>query len=341
MAYAIYNITFTPVAGSYGTLIEYRETTDGSEWITPTNPGNPTLTNPYPIALEEGKSYFIGLTSIGLTCAQSRKIVGPIEVPVTDVCCPPTYTLSIDGTYCYKYDEVSATVPTDGENTVAHPAVQYSTCGSYIYAPGYASDGTGASTQISLSNAFWKNGGTCVDNNTVDGPLNRCGLWSPTTLSNQDVGFSVCITAPSNKTYYIGIACDNYAIVNLDGDNIITQDAAALDTQYSVGGACFKVWHIYPLQLTAGPHVIELIGHNDASIAGMGAEIYNNTSAQIAAATSYSGLNLLFSTKDYIGQPVQIGTDGIGYECPSGYSLVACQDPYICRRILTTSTTTC
>lgn len=341
MAYAVYNIQFIPVPGSYGTLIEYREATDGSEWIAPTNPGNPTMVSPYPITLEEGKSYYVGVTSIGLSCGQSRKIIGPIEVPVSNTCCPATYTLSPDGTYCYKYEDVAATVPTDGEVTVAKNAVQYSSCGSYIYNAGYASDGTGTSTQISLSNAFWKNGGSCVDNNTVDGPLNRAGLWASTTTDNQDVGFSVCITAPVTKTYYVGIACDNYAIVNLDGDNIITQDATAIDTQYSIVGACFKVWHIYPVELTSGPHVLELIGHNVSSIAGMGAEIYNNTASQIQAATSYSGLNLLFSTKDYVGEDVQLGTGGIGYECPSGYSLVACQDPYICRRILTTSTTSC
>jgi hypothetical protein len=49
----------------------------------------------------------------------------------------------------------------------------------------------------------------------------------------------------------------------------------------------FKFWHIYPVNLSAGDHVIEIIGHNDASVAAMGAEIYNLTSAQIQAATSY------------------------------------------------------
>jgi hypothetical protein len=144
------------------------------------------------------------------------------------------------------------------------------------------------------------------------------------------------------KSYYIGLGCDNYSILNLDGNNIITQDPTALGIQYGVGaGATFKVWHIYPVLLTAGPHVLELIGHNDLSIAGMGAEIYNNTSAQLQTATSYAGLNLVFSTKDYIGQPVQLGSGGTGYECPSGYALVACEDPYICRQLITTSTTTC
>lgn len=342
MAYALYNIQFTPQPGSYGTLIEYRETTDGSEWITPTNPGNPSMVSPYPIYLEEGKSYYIGVTSIGLNCSQARKIIGPVDVPVAENCCPATYTLAPDGTYCYKYNDVAATAPTSGENTVAKTAIQYSTCGSYIYEPGYASDGTGTSTQISLTKTFWKNGGTCADNNTIDGPLNRCGLWASTTSDDQDIGFSVCITIPTSKTYYVGIACDNYAIINLDGVNLITQDPTALGVQYGVGDAAtFKVWHIYPITLIAGPHVLELIGHNVASIAGMGAEIYNNTKSQIQNSNSYADLDLVFSTKDYIGQPVQLSSDGTGYSCPSGYSLVACNDPYICRQILTTAIIPC
>jgi len=340
MPYALYNISFTPTLGSYGTLIEYREAIDGSEWIQPTVPGNPTLTSPYPLYLEEGKTFYIGVTSIGATCTQSRKIIGPITV-VGANCCPATYTLSVDGTYCYKVEETAATPPSAGENTVAKSAVQYSTCGSYIYDPGYSIDGTGTSTQISLSNPFWMNGGTCADNNTTDGPLNRTGLWATTTTDNQDVGFAVCIDILSSKTYYIGMGCDNYSIINLDGTNIITQDQTAIDTQYGIVGACFKVWHIYPVNIPAGSHVLELIGHNVTSIAGMGAEIYNNTKSQIQSATSYGDLDVIFTSTDYIGSPIQIGTGGLGYECPSGYSLVACDDPVICRRILTTAIIPC
>jgi hypothetical protein len=67
----------------------------------------------------------------------------------------------------------------------------------------------------------------------------------------------------------------------------------------------------------------------------LGAEIYNNTAAELIAATSYADLNLIFSTKDYVGQPVQLGTDDLGYTCPSGYSLAACVEPYVCRLIYT------
>lgn len=339
---ATYNITFTRTPGSYGTLIEYKSL-DGGGWITPSNPANPTSADTYSLDLPGGHSYYIGVSSIGNTCSPQRRIIGPITVS-PESCCPSTYTLSLDGSYCYKIEETAATAPTGGENSVATTYASYSTCGSYIYNPGYAINGTGIATQISLSIPFWKNGGTCADNNTTDGPLNRTGLWAPSPMDNQDIGFSVCIDILSTKTYYIGLGCDNYAIVNIDGNNIITQDATALGVQYSVGpSATFKVWHIYPITLTAGSHVIELIGHNVTSNATIGAEIYDGTAADISGSASYSdlGSHLIFSTKNYRGYPIQLGTGGVGYTCPSGYSLVACDIPYKCRRVDTTGTITC
>lgn len=343
-----YTITFTPAPGSYGTLIEYKDVATGT-WVTPSTAVNPTSLTSYTLFLTSGHTYYIGVTSIGLSCTRRRNIIGPIIVD-SDNCCPAGYIISVDGSYCYKIEEVASTPPTGAENAVAVHFKAYSTCGSYIYNSGYAINGTGASTQISLSNNFWKNGtGLCADNNlvpqgTTEGPLNRTGLWSSTAQDNQDIGFSVCINVAQTKTYYIGIACDNYAIVNVDGTNIITQDSTALGVQYGVGdSATFKVWHIYPITLLAGSRVIELIGHNVNSVAALGAEIYNASALQISTASSYTdlGSRLIFSTKDYVGQPIQLGTGGAGYTCPATYSLVACTAPYICRRVTTTAIISC
>jgi hypothetical protein len=75
--------------------------------------------------------------------------------------------------------------------------------------------------------------------------------------------------------------------------------------------------------------------------AALGAEIYDNTAAEIIAATAYGDLNLVFSTKDYVGQPVQIGSGGIGYTCPSGYSLVLCDGPAYCTQTVNTPVVPC
>jgi hypothetical protein len=248
--------------------------------------------------------------------------------------CSPGYTLAPDGSYCYQIDEVAATPPTGGtaESTVATSYSSYSSYGTYIYDAGFSVNGTGISTLIPTSNSFWAN----LSENSTDGPLNRCGLWTTSELSDQDIGFSICLDLPDSKVYYIGVAGDNRCRIIIDGVVWVDQNVSALATQYGADAQiAFKVWHVYPVTLAAGPHIIELIGHNDSSDASLGAEIYNNTAAEIAAATGYGDLDLIFSTKDYRGEPVQLGTDGLGYSCPSGYSLAACDDPIVCRLILT------
>lgn len=266
----------------------------------------------------------IGSDYQNTTCSVTERTLG----------CGTGYTLAPDASYCYKIEEVAAIPPTGGtpENSVASTYSSYSSYGTYIYDPGFNTDGTGTSTQISPSNPFWIN----PSENTTDGPLNRAGLWATSELSDQDVGFSVCLDLPETKVYYIGVAGDNRCRIVIDGVVWVDQNVSALATQYGADAQiAFKVWHVYPVTLSAGPHIIELIGHNDSSDAAMGAEIYNNTAAELATATSYSGLNVVFSTKDYRGQPIQLGSDGVGYTCPSGYSLAACEEPAVCRRILT------
>jgi hypothetical protein len=253
--------------------------------------------------------------------------------------CSEDYTLAPDGSYCYLIEETAADPPSGGipENTVASPNAVYSAVGSFIYDFGYDTDGVGTFTQIPVSNGFWVNGpGDGGDHTTTDGPMNRSALWSTTSLDNQDIGFSVCLDLPETSVYYIGLGGDNRCRIVIDSIVIVDQDVSALGTLHGWGGQTpFKLWHIYPVTLSAGPHVIELIGHNDSSAAALGAEIYHNTAAEITAATSYDDLDLIFSTKDYIGQPVQLGSDDVGYSCPAGYSLAACEDPIVCRRILT------
>jgi len=254
--------------------------------------------------------------------------------------CPQGYTLSDDESYCF-YEIVTDAIPPSGspDTLVSVQYASYATCGSYIYEPGYAVDGTGPSNQISLANPFWVNGaGACVDNNTSDGPLNRSGVWASSPQDNQDIGFGVCIDIAETKTYYIGIGSDNYGIIKLDSQIIVQQDPAALAIQYplAAGLACFRIWHIYPVVIAAGSHILELLGHNVTSVAALGCEVYDNTDAEIIAATSYGDLNLIFSSKDYVGHQVQIGTQNAGYSCPAGAALSTCSSPFECVQIVKT-----
>ena len=113
------------------------------------------------------------------------------------------------------------------------------------------------------------------------GPLNRTGVWTATPQTNQSIGFTVCVNVPVAGTYYVGTAGDNYSTIALDGDSIIVIDPATMSTYLNANGygglsteVAFRFWFIYPVNLTAGEHVIEVIGLNIAGPASIGAEIY-------------------------------------------------------------------
>lgn len=350
MPTSLANITWTFVPGSLSTLVEYR--VDGSTtWIQPSSPTNPTLTNNYPIIINDNVLYNVRLTTNGVACAP-RSMTFNIRAVVNN-CCPVGYALSPDGTYCFQTNTTAATPPSSPQNTVAETLSNYTQYGTLIFNPGYNINGTGSFTQISYTNSFWVNGAGWPSGSgttTSAGPMNRSGLWSATTTSNQDVGFTICITVPTGGVYYVGMGADNYASIALDGNVLVQMDPTVISAYLNANGypgvtvaSTFDFWFIYPVTLTSGNHVLTVIGHNVSGPAAMGAEIYNLTSSQIQSVTSYGtmGAGLIFSTKDYIGQPVQIGTGGGGYTCPSGYSLVLCSGPAFCTQTLTLPTQPC
>jgi hypothetical protein len=264
--------------------------------------------------------------------------------------CPIGYEFSDDETYCFLEEITEATPPTSSENTVAKSFVGYSSWGTLIYDLGFNLDGTGSFTQISFANSFWVNGVGYpnITGTTVDGPLNRSGLWSTTELASQTIGFATCLNILTAGTYYVGVGADNYATIKLNGVTVLNMDPTAMTTFLAANGyplatshpgeVAHRFWHLYPVELLTGIQVLEVIGTNTGSVAAMGTEIYNATSAEIQAATSYVdlGSQLIFSTKDEIGNPVQLGSDGIGFTCPVGFSLRPCFSPVDCVRILTT-----
>lgn len=346
------NIMWAFVPGSLSTLVEYRVSGD-TTWIQPITPDNPTTQNTYPLTIEDNVYYDVRLTTNGIACSSKSttlQIINSLE------CCPAGYTLSDDGTYCFQTNTTAATPPSSPENTIAKNNVAYGPYGTLIYDSGFNVNGTGSFIQISFSNTFWANGPgypTFPGPGTTLGPLNRCGIWATTTTDNQTIGFTTCVNVPETGIYYVGIAGDNFPKISVDGNTVIEMDPVAMAAFLAANGypniagapgeSTFRFWHIYPITLNAGQRVVELICLNTTGPAAMGAEVYDLTSAQIQSATSYvdMGAGLVFSTKDYVGQPVQVGTGGVGYTCPSDYSLVLCDGPAYCIQTLTTSPILC
>ena len=67
-------ITFTPTPGSWGTLIEYRKSTEDI-WTTPTSPANPTTLISYLLELEDGFTYYVRVSANGGSCTKTYTIL--------------------------------------------------------------------------------------------------------------------------------------------------------------------------------------------------------------------------------------------------------------------------
>jgi hypothetical protein len=163
---------------------------------------------------------------------------------------------------------------------------------------------------------FWANP---VPSNKT-GRLNYTGLWSAEDVNSIAKGtLTFTIGAPSTKTYYLGIGCDNIASVYID--NTLTFSTLTNPDNY-------RYWNIYPIILASGSHVVKLEGINNDDNPNplgptpglMGIEIYNNTFSQLSASiataslgsSTPSGLNILYSSKDHLTEATFSRYDHVG-----------------------------
>lgn len=247
------------------------------------------------------------------------------DAPEGGACaCPDGYTFNIDTDQCDRQVQTPITPSGDLRTTCHADDESYTNFGVAIY-NSYASNGAGTSTIYHTADTYWSN----PTANASDGVLNRAALWAcgaddnpqtafPMQPVNEYIGFIFPVDLTATKTYYIGIAGDNKVRIRLDCITIVDMDPNAVAAQYAIGPeAAFKYWHVYPVTIPAGHHVIELTGYNFGSVAGFGAEIYNNTKAQIIAAAGGAGLNIVFSTANMIGEQLQV-SDTFSGTCAEG-----------------------
>ena len=235
-----------------------------------------------------------------------------------------------------SYETTAATPPVSPLTAYARSYFEYSITGSKVYQSGWGVGGTGTLQTILTTAGIWRN------TTTTNGPLNRTALWAnPSggieTPIDTWIGFTYCTPNIAGGNYYIGIGADNDFRLEIDGTVILN----------TVGGGLteidkFRSWHIYPISLTEGSHIIGLFGYNKSGSspnpAGFGSEIYNNTFAELSSATSTSSLDIVFSSKNFIGQtiPVVKNNSGVysnlGYVCPDGYEYAQCDGN--CRKFI-------
>jgi hypothetical protein len=161
-------------------------------------------------------------------------------------------------------------------------------------------------------------------NPSFTGPLNRTGIWA-CGPSGQPIGvwlgFQRTFNITTAKTYYLGLGCDNEFRVIVDGTLTFYSNGAS-DPEN------FKLWHIFPLFLNTGNHTIKFEAKNNGSSASFGAELYNNTLAQLDTATAYSSIDTLFSTQNMVGQHFNSGDT----TCAPGYTSMIINGNLVCRK---------
>ena len=200
--------------------------------------------------------------------------------------------------------------------------VAYGSSGVRLYYPGYTINGIGGNLEWNAAyvggsyiGTFWTNPVTA--NKT--GRLNYSGLWSAKSLTyfgDFAIQFNITVTA---GTYYFGIGCDNYGSVYIN-DNL----AVSLGIPDG-NGTNFRYWHIYPINLTTGTHNIKYVVTNAGipdplNPGAMGIEVYNNTQTQISASITAEplgssipgGLNVIYSSKDYLSNTIYTQNNHVG-----------------------------
>jgi hypothetical protein len=176
------------------------------------------------------------------------------------------------------------------------------------------------------------------------GRLNITGLWNDAYNvplgDGPELAFEYCIEIVETKQYLIGIAGDNKVKLYVDG---------ILNVFLNVGGASgtapFNWWHVFPITLTAGTHVIRLGGiNNGPTNAAFAGEIYDIDLATFQSILTFPAIGvgncgntianlqpyIIFSTAEMIGLNVPDPNDPGIWECPEGYTLNECLGIPVC-----------
>jgi hypothetical protein len=261
-------------------------------------------------------------------------------VNFTTCTCQSGYTATADNESCEKVETAAATVDVTDYCITSAREASYSAYTTRIYNSGFHN-----ATIIELTattypsdvfaEVFLPEQWTSIDAMSGNpsaslGPMNRSGIWldsdcdgtkDPVVNGTVITIGTVYINPDPAKTIYIGVGGDNAFDIVVEGVHVAT-------SPNSVSALSFNIWHVFPVVVKNGSNYINLIATSAGGVDGVGMTIYNNTAAEIEAATDDSQLDIPFSTQSLRGTHVNIAT------CPSTYTLTGGIGSYICRRTL-------
>jgi hypothetical protein len=234
--------------------------------------------------------------------------------------CRSGYTLSPDGQYCFRILTQTPTLVDTNQTGTGANNDAYGSQGFFIYKQeGYQSDGF-PNGDPNLAESYDVFGITTYPNTAVlnfwEGRMNAAGIWKAGNTSYSLTPLYLCavINVATNGYYYIGTGGDNGITIKINGPvvgsrTIITQPFSLVRD--------FRYWHIYPIYLYSGQNIITLANTNEPGTVGsFAAEIYQNTLAELTAATSTAALTRIFTTETYrTGGPNQLTNYCSNWSC--------------------------
>jgi len=182
--------------------------------------------------------------------------------------------------------------------------------GSLIYDAGYSTGLIGNLAKINPVNLFWINNPASL----IAGPYNRSAIISDNFTNDKQNALFYQLQSDVAKTVYIGMAFTDgvnnggaslylnnelvWAVTNNAEQNAVAANVnSILGTAYTPAAIMYSLFHIVPVNLVAGSNLIQ-VDFN----AGLALQVYDNTAAEIAAATSEAALTILLNSAGFVGQ---------------------------------------
>lgn len=268
-------------------------------------------------------------------CANGKVVIGSnvsstSGESIVQYSCPDGYTFDAITRQCVR--EVY-TIPTQETITYACSPSSNPAWGLYraaLYEEGWSSNGVG---NYALLPTWW--GDPTVP--TLQRHINKIAIqtkFNGVLVEDEWISYEQSICIQDTKTYYIGIAADNRFRISLDGNYIIDPNTYTPNTDIPIdtlsipfiqqhldanngNHAFYGRFHIYPVELPAGNHVLSLEYYDYNNPQMIAAEIYDTDFNTILNAQSIDDIyganreNLIFTTEG----KTQL-TKIISQECP-------------------------
>lgn len=229
--------------------------------------------------------------------------------------------------------------------------------------PGYqVYENSGVGTMLTVDATAIAGNNVFVNPGTNNDRLNTAGIWATGYGDNQWLPLEFCINIDIEKTYIFAMAGDNQVKASITSStfmggvtnfNLVNLWGSQSPTGSPVSGSVlrtFSIWHMFPITLPVGNHILQLSGMDFGTPQSFGAEIYDmpignpgdvwpidQTMRAFLASTIVTQADLApfitFSTEELVQTPpllIAAVGETITWTCPPGTVLDYCQGVPAC-----------